>query len=84
MKKNYYWPEMKDKIKEVLGKCERCSVINCKKKGGSDSVLVSRPFEKVVLDMMDTRAERKNILVGIDYFPEELKRLYCRARKQVR
>ena len=84
MKKNYYWLGMKDKIKEVLGKCERCSVMNRRKKGGSDFVSVSHPFEKVVLDMIDMRAEEKYILVGIDYFPEELKRLYCRARKQVR
>ena len=59
---------MKDKIKKVLGKCERCSVMNRIKKGASDFVSVSRPFDKVTLDMIDMRAERKNILVVIDYF----------------
>ena len=46
LKKNYYRPGMKDKIKEVLRKCERCSVMNRKKKGGCDFVSVSRPLRR--------------------------------------
>ena len=39
---------------------------------------------RLALDMIDMRAEGKYILVVIDYFLEELKRLYCRSKRQVK
>lgn len=59
---------MKEDISRVIKECEICSVNNRKKMGGSEFISTCRPLEKMALDMIDTRAEGKYVLVGVGYY----------------
>lgn len=76
MRKEYYWPGMKQTIKNICRKCEKCCIYNRKIKGGSEFVETRRVLEKVALDLLDIRSEKCYILIGIDYFTR-----YAFARK---
>lgn len=68
IKGEYYWPGIKETIKNVIKQCEVCQINNRKCTGGSEFVTTSRPFEKVAIDLIEERQEGKYILIGIDYF----------------
>jgi len=68
LRKEWYWPGMKETIREVLKKCEVCQINNRKDTGGSEFVTTSRRLEKVGLDMLEIREQGRYVLVAIDYF----------------
>jgi hypothetical protein len=72
LKKDYYWPRMKETIANVIKKCEICGINNRKKLGGSDYITTVRKLEKVAVDLIDIREEGRYILVAIDYYSARL------------
>ncbi|KAI5177776.1 hypothetical protein PAEPH01_2506, partial [Pancytospora epiphaga] len=73
LKRNYYWPGMRETVKNVIKKCAKCIEFNRKNNGGSEFVCTSRAMEKVALDLIDLRAEGKYISVGVDYYTRIVK-----------
>jgi hypothetical protein len=73
IRKEWYWPNMKQDISIKLKGCETCQIWNRKNSGGCEFVTTSRPFEKVALDMIDIRNEGRYVLVCIDYFTRIVK-----------
>ncbi|KAI5177931.1 hypothetical protein PAEPH01_2510 [Pancytospora epiphaga] len=73
LKRNYYWPGMRETVKNVIKKCVKCIEYNRENNGKSEFVCTSRAMEKVALDLIDLRAEGKYILVGVDYYTRMVK-----------
>ncbi|WUR03409.1 reverse transcriptase [Vairimorpha necatrix] len=63
MKFDYYWPGIKENIKMMIKKCEKCQKYNRKKSGGCDFIATSRYLEKVAIDLIDYRDLGKFVLV---------------------
>jgi transposase InsO family protein len=72
LKREYYWPGIKETIVNVVKKCQICIENNRKQSGGSDFVTTSRPWEKVAIDIMKINEEEINVLVTIDYYTRYL------------
>lgn len=68
IRKQFYWPGVKDQIERVLKNCETCQKFNRKTSGGTDFVSTTRYLEKVGLDLIEFREEKAFIVVAIDYF----------------
>ena len=68
MKKQWYWPGMKDQIKQAIKECGICSINNRKNTGGCEFIVTSRRLEKVALDIMEIESEKRYVLLGIDYY----------------
>ena len=79
LKKNFYWPGMKDQLQKRLKECEICQIGNRKAKGGAVMVATSRKGEKFAIDIMKIGELGEYILVGIDYFTRVL---YGRVLKE--
>jgi Integrase zinc binding domain len=79
MKKEYYWPGIKNTIKNVIRKCKICMENNRKKSGGVDFVMTSRRLQKVALDIAEIRGEY--ILLIIDYFSRMCKMIKIENKK---
>ena len=73
IRKEYYWPGMKNEIENELKECEVCKINNRKKAGGSEFIVTTRKGEKIALDLIDIREEGKYIQVAIDYFTRMVK-----------
>lgn len=67
LKQEYYWPGMKNAIRNVIRKCRICVENNRKNGGGSEFVTTSRPLEKIAIDIMKVE-EGLNALILIDYY----------------
>lgn len=68
IKRNWYWPKMREDIVAVVKACEICKINNRKKTGGSEFVTSSRRYERVAIDIMHSEKEKVDILITIDYF----------------
>lgn len=68
LKSRYYWPGIKNTIKNVIKKCEKCCIYNEKKRGGCEFVESTRKLEKVALDLIEISEENKYVFLAIDYF----------------
>jgi Integrase zinc binding domain len=55
LKKKHYWPGVKEIIVNVIKECEICQENNRKNRGGFEFITISRPYEKVAIDLMDIR-----------------------------
>ncbi|KAL0265942.1 UNVERIFIED_CONTAM: hypothetical protein PYX00_011659 [Menopon gallinae] len=68
----YYWPGIKETIRNVVKGCETFQINNRKKMGGCEFVATSRPLEKVGVDVTEVKDEERYILVIVDYFIRKL------------
>lgn len=66
MKKTWYWPGMKETIKNVIRACEICQKMNRKNPGGEKFIEKSMRLEKIAVDIMKT--DDLYVLILIDYF----------------
>jgi hypothetical protein len=66
IKKNYYWPGIKETIAEAIKKCEVCQKLNRKNTGGDRFIETTRRMEKVALDI--AKSGKNYVLIAIDYF----------------
>ena len=66
IKNRYYWPVIKNSIKNMIKKCQACIVNNRKNKRIKRFVETKRVLEALGLDTV--KIGSKNILIGIDYF----------------
>lgn len=64
LKLKYYWPGMKEFIREKLKKCEICEVNNRKNKMGYEFVATSRKMEKFAIDIVNIETEGKFVFGG--------------------
>lgn len=72
LRKKYYWPGIKDQIREALKECETCQKYNRKTSGGSDFISTTRYLEKVGMDLIEFREEKAFVVVAVDYFTRRL------------
>lgn len=61
-------PNIKQQIQNVIKKCELCQRENRKNTIKGEFITTTRQFEKISLDLINTRKEGCYIMVGIDYF----------------
>jgi Integrase zinc binding domain len=73
LKREFYWPGMKETIANVTKKCGICAENNRKKTGGSDFVTTERPLQKMALDIAKVDGDARKILVAIDYYTRYLR-----------
>lgn len=78
IRKEFYWPGVKDQIEKVLKNCETCQKYNRKTSGGTDFVCTTIYLEKIGLDIIEFREEIVFIVVAIDYFT---RRVWARVLK---
>lgn len=63
----------KEIIKDVIAECEVCGKNNRKLGGGSEFIEITKPLEKIAIDIMKISEWGKYMLVFIDYFTRMVK-----------
>ena len=72
LRKRYYWPGIEDQVYEVIKRRETCQKYNRKTSGGGEFISTTRYLEKLGMDMIEFRDEKKVIVVAVDYFTRRL------------